>query len=357
MIQRTDRTGEELDGRARDVLREIVMQYVSSGEPISSRSLAKSGRFVLSPASLRNVMADLEDLGYLHQPHTSAGRVPTDRGYRFFINHLMKSRRLSSHEREAIDGQVAQVSEIDQVMHLASRLISRLTDQVGIVFVPTLQHLTMRSVTLIPVADFRVMVVVVGSNSVVMNKVIETRDSFTAEELEGISRYLTAEFSGRSLSSVHEMLTSRLNEERAQYDATLQKAIKIGIDAVGEVRPSDHDLFVEGAASILNKPEFSDAEAIRKTMVAFEQKERLLELLNRCFAEPGVQILVGSESRFTESYNFSLVATRYGSAASPIGLVGIIGPTRMEYARMATIVDYLGQALSRKIQETTGADS
>jgi heat-inducible transcriptional repressor len=357
MIQRTDRNGEELDGRARDVLREIVMQYVSSGEPISSRSLAKSGRFVLSPASLRNVMADLEDLGYLHQPHTSAGRVPTDRGYRFFIDHLMKSRRLSSHERETIDGQVAQVSEIDQVMHLASRLISRLTDQVGIVFLPTLQHMTMRSVTLIPVADFRVMVVVVGNNSVVMNKVIETRDSFTSEELEGISRYLTAEFAGRSLSSVHEMLTSRLNEERAQYDATLQKAIKIGIDAVGEIRPSDHDLFVEGAASILNKPEFSDAEAIRKTMVAFEQKERLLELLNRCFAEPGVQILVGSESRFTESYNFSLVATRYGSAASPIGLVGIIGPTRMEYARMATIVDYLGQALSRKIQETTGADS
>src|SRR5436305_13663666 len=129
---------EELDSRARDVLREIVMQHVSTGEAISSRSLAKCGRFQLSPASLRNVMADLEDLGYLQQPHTSAGRVPTDRGYRFFIDYLMKSRLLTQREREQIDDEVAHGKEIEDLLHLASGVISRLSDQAGVVFMPTL---------------------------------------------------------------------------------------------------------------------------------------------------------------------------------------------------------------------------
>src|SRR5438045_3354451 len=129
---------EELDSRARDVLREIVMQHVSTGEAISSRSLAKCGRFQLSPASLRNVMADLEDAGYLAQPHTSAGRVPTDRGYRFFIDNLMRSRALSQHDREVIDDEVQHATEIDEVLQLASRLLSKMSDQVGVVFMPTL---------------------------------------------------------------------------------------------------------------------------------------------------------------------------------------------------------------------------
>src|SRR6476646_12289382 len=133
-----DLHGDDLDSRAREVLREIIMQHVSTGEPISSRSLAKGGRFQLSPASLRNVMADLEDLGYLQQPHTSAGRIPTDRGYRFFIDHLMKSRNLSAHERESIDDQVGQTSEFDEVLQLTSKLLSSMSDQVGMVFMPTL---------------------------------------------------------------------------------------------------------------------------------------------------------------------------------------------------------------------------
>src|SRR5438128_8449029 len=138
MVQKLDVHDDDLDSRARDVLREIVLQHISSGEAISSRSLAKCGRFQLSPASLRNVMADLEDLGYLQQPHTSAGRVPTDRGYRFFINYLMRSRILTQREREAIDDEVAHGNEIDEVLHLASRVISRLSDQVGVIFMPTL---------------------------------------------------------------------------------------------------------------------------------------------------------------------------------------------------------------------------
>jgi heat-inducible transcriptional repressor len=351
MVQHIELSGDDLDIRAREVLREIIMQHVSTGEAISSRSLAKGGRFQLSPASLRNVMADLEDLGYLQQPHTSAGRVPTDRGYRFFIDHLMRSRTLSQRERETIDDQVSQANEIDEVLHLASRVLSKLSDQVGVIFMPTLLQFTIRSMDFVAVADNKIMCIIVGQNGVVVNKIIDTRQPLSRDELQKISRYITVEFSGLTLDSIRRRLVRMTEEERALHDDMLQKTITLGIEAVNDVAPLEHELYVEGAASILTKPEFSDAVALRKTFLALQEKEKLVEILNSCLSEEGLQILVGSESNFTQIYNFSIVTRRYGTQAAPLGMVGIIGPMRMEYARMAPLVDYLGVALSRKIEE------
>lgn len=343
---------DDLDPRSRDVLREIVMHYVSHGEPVSSRSLARGGRFALSPASLRNVMADLEDLGFVYQPHTSAGRIPTDRGYRFFINHLMRSRKLTQHERETIDKKVSEGTELDEVMQIGSRVLSRLSNQVGLVFMPTLDHLTMRTIDFVNISDRKVMCVVVGTNGVVVNKIIESDQSWTREELAAAGSYLTAEFSGMSLDAIRNRMIQQLDEERARIDAMYKRTIVLGMGVVEGVMPHGSDLFVEGATSILNKPEFSEADAMRKAFLAFEEKEKLVRILNLCVNEAGVQILIGSESPFTHDYNLSLVAARYGSASNPLGMVGIIGPTRMEYARVAPLVEYLSRALSRKIEET-----
>lgn len=351
MVQRHDIHDQELDARAREVLREIIVQHIESGEPIGSRTLAKCGRFDLSPASLRNVMADLEDLGYLAQPHTSAGRIPTDRGYRFFINHLMTSRALSLRERETIDEEVRHASEIDQVLHLAGSLLSKLSDQVGVVFMPTLLQFAIRSMDFILVAEKKIMCVIVGSNGVVVNRVIETRQPFTRDELEKISRYITGEFSGCTLETIRRRLIRMTEQERAQHDEMLQKTISLGIEAVNDVAPFERELYVEGAVSILNKPEFADAASLRKTFLALQEKEKLVEILETCLSEDGLQILIGSESDFTQVHNFSIVARRYGSNAAPLGMVGIIGPMRMEYARMAPLVDYLSRALSLKIEE------
>ena len=351
MALRLEVHDEALDSRAREVLREIIMEHVATGEAISSRSLAKSGRFQLSPASLRNVMADLEDLGYLQQPHTSAGRVPTDRGYRFFINYLMRSRILTQREREAIDDEVAHGNEIDEVLHLASRVISRLSDQVGVIFMPTLLQFAIRSMDFVLVAENRIMCVIVGTNGVVVNKLVETRLPFTRDELEKISRYITVEFSGQTLDTIRRRLVRMTEDERAQHDQLLQKTIALGIETVNDVVPLEHELVVEGATSILSKPEFADAASLRKTFLALQEKEKLVEILNSCLSEEGLQILIGSESNFTQVYNFGIVARRYGTQAAPLGMVGIIGPMRMEYARMAPLVDYLGVALSRKIEE------
>lgn len=346
-----DLHGHDLDPRAREVLREIVMQHISSGEAISSRTLAKCGRFDLSPASLRNVMADLEDLGYLQQPHTSAGRVPTDRGYRFFINHLMKSRALTPREREVIDDEVSHASAMEEVLHQASSLLSRLSDQVGVVFMPTLLQFAIRSMDFISVAESKILCVIVGANGVVVNKVIETRFTFTRDELEKISRYITAEFAGSTLELIRRRLIRMTEQERALHDEMLQKTITLGIEAVNDVAPFEHELYVEGAASILNKPEFADAAALRKTFLALQEKEKLVEILETCLMADGLQIVIGGESDFTQIHNFSIVARRYGTSAAPLGMVGIIGPMRMEYARMAPLVDYLGRALTRKIEE------
>jgi heat-inducible transcriptional repressor len=351
MVSKLEIHGDELDSRAREVLREIVLQHISSGEAISSRSLAKCGRFQLSPASLRNVMADLEDLGYLAQPHTSAGRVPTDRGYRFFIDHLMKSRNLTQRERDAIDDQVGQVDEFDAMLHHASQVLSQLSDQVGVVFMPTLLQFQMRSFDFVLVADNKIMCIIVGANGVVVNKIVETRHSFTRDELQRISRYITVEFGGMTLDAIRRRLIRMTEEERAQHDVMLQKTITLGIEAVAEVAPVEHELYVEGAASILTKPEFADAISLRKTFLALQEKEKLVEILETCLVADGLQILIGSESDFTQIHNFSIVARRYGTHAAPLGMVGIIGPMRMEYARMAPLVDYLGRTLSRKIEE------
>jgi heat-inducible transcriptional repressor len=351
MATRHDFHDFELDPRAREVLREIVIQHIDSGEPIGSRTLAKCGKFQLSPASLRNVMADLEDLGFLQQPHTSAGRIPTDRGYRFFINNLMRSKTLSLREREVIDEEVSQASEMDEVLHLAGSLASKLSDQVGVVFMPTLLQFAIRSMDFILITESKIQCVIVGVNGVVVNKIIDTRFVFSRDELEKISRYITVEFSGCTLDTIRRRLIRMTEQERAMRDQMLQKTISLGIEAVNDVAPFDHELYVEGAASILNKPEFADAASLRKTFLALQEKEKLVDILETCLSEEGLQILIGSESDFTQVHNFSIVARRYGSTSAPLGMVGIIGPMRMEYARMAPLVDYLSRALSRKIEE------
>jgi heat-inducible transcriptional repressor len=343
---------EDLEPRSREVLHEIVLEFVSSGEPISSRSLARHGHFELSPATLRNVMADLEDLGYLSQPHTSAGRIPTDSGYRFFIDHLMRSRRLHQQERAEIDDEVSRVDEVDEMMHLASRLASRMSDQVGMVFMPKLTQLVMRSVDFIPVSDAKVMCVIVGTNGVVMNKIVELTSVPSRDELAQMGRFFSEEYGGLTLERFVAHLQHDLAQERANEDPRHASALETGLGVMHEVVPLNEELCVEGTMSIFNKPEYSDTDSLRRIAVVFDRKKELASTLDQLLNDGGLQILVGSENKFTGSYNASLVVTSYGREGEPLGLVGVMGPTRMEYARMAPLVDYLARALSRKIEET-----
>lgn len=330
------------------------MQHVSTGEAVSSRSLVKGGHFDLSSATLRNAMADLEDMGLLRHPHTSAGRVPTEAGYRYFIDNLMEATGLSRSERSQIDAGVSAAGDLEEVLHQSSRLLARMSNQVGLVFLPTLLQLTMRSIDLIQVAERRLMCVIVGTNGLVINRVIDISFSSTRDELERVSNRLTNEFGGQSLGVIRERLRALLREDRTVYDQSLRRMASLGVDAIGDATPSDRDLVLEGASSILDKPEYADTEAFRRVLHALEEKERLVEVFNQLLDESGLQLVIGSESAFTESNNFSLVAMRYGTEAGPIGLVGILGPMRMPYGRILPLVEYLGNVLGRKVEEGKG---
>ncbi len=350
----TEDQADSLDTRLRDVLREVVVQHVSTGEPVSSRSLVKGGSFELSSATLRNAMADLEDLGFLRHPHTSAGRVPTEAGYRYFIDKLMRSTQLSRVEREAIDVSIGAAGDLEEILHQSSRLLARLSNQVGIVFLPSLLQLTMRSIDLIQVAERRFMCVIVGANGIVINRVIDTTFSLTREELERISNRLTNEYGGQNLLTIKERLSRVLREDRARYDEGARRTASIGFEAIGDGYPSDRDLVLEGASSILDKPEYAETEAFRKALHALEEKERLVEIFSQLLDGAGLQLVMGAESQFTEKHNFSLVAMRYGNQEGPVGLVGIIGPMRMPYGRIMPLVEYLGEVLGRKVEERKG---
>ncbi|HEX6160553.1 MAG TPA: HrcA family transcriptional regulator, partial [Thermoanaerobaculia bacterium] len=210
---------------------------------------------------------------------------------------------------------------------------------------------TIRSMDFVLIGERKIQCVIVGTNGVVVNKIIETRFVFSRDDLEKISRFISAEFSGMTLDQIRRRLIRMTEQERALHDEMLQKTISLGIEAVNDVVPYEHDLYVEGAASILNKPEYADAAALRKTFLALQEKEKLIDILETCLSEEGLQIVIGAESDFTRMHDFSIVARRYGTHSGPLGMVGIIGPMRMEYARMAPLVDYLSRALSRKIEE------
>jgi heat-inducible transcriptional repressor len=237
------------------------------------------------------------------------------------------------------------------VLGLASRLLSRLSDQVGVVFMPTLLQFAIRSMDFVLVAETKIMCIIVGTNGMVVNKIVESRLSFTRDELDKIGRYISVEFAGLTLDAIRRRLVRLTEQERALHDKMLQKTIALGIEAVDDVTPLDHELYLDGAESMLTKPEFLDATTIRRTFLALQEKEKLVDILNACLAEDGLQILIGSESDFTNIHNFGIVARSYGTHNAPLGIVGILGPMRMEYARMAPLVDYLGRALSRKIEE------
>lgn len=348
--------GDNLDVRLRDVLREVVIQHISTGDAVSSRSLVKGGHFDLSSATLRNAMADLEDLGYLRHPHTSAGRVPTEAGYRYFIHNLMRSTRLTRLERESIDASVGAAGDLEEMLHQSSRMLARMSNQVGLVFLPSLLQLSMRSIDLIQVSERRLMCVIVGTSGIVINRVIDTSFSLTREDLERFSNRLTNEYTGQPLWVIRQRLTAILRESRTRGDESWRRMASLGVDAIGDASPSDHDLILEGASSILDKPEYADTEAFRRALHALEEKERLVEVFNQLLDDTGLQLVIGSESQFTDSHNFSLVAMRYGSDTGPLGLVGIIGPMRMQYARVLPLVEYLGQVLGRKVEERKGDD-
>jgi heat-inducible transcriptional repressor len=338
-----------LDGRSRAILKEIIRVHVDTGRPVSSRALFKSQRFALSPASIRNIMADLTDAGFLAQPHTSAGRVPTDRAYRLYIDELMRQRKVNDEIREQVDSDLDSAGgDVSRLFTAASRLLSELSGEVGFVVAPDELHTVIKSLRFLAVAPGKILVVQVSEPDVVASTVLETDVEFMPAELEAISSRLTREYGGLTLHEVRRRLIAALERERAEADRMLGRAAALARRAL-EKRDGEDRLYYEGTSNLLEKPEFSDVDSLKRIFHAFDEKAKLLDLVSRYLESRGTSVVLGSEDSRAVDPQLSAVLTSYGTGETLTGMLGVIGPARREYTRVIPVVELLGRAVSERL--------
>lgn len=344
-----------LDGRSREVLASVIVAYIESAVPVSSRQLTKGGKFGLSSASLRNAMADLEDLGFLMHPHVSAGRVPTDLGYRAFVSELMTTRLPSPEERARIAEELSpEPFETDRFFQATSRVLSRLTGEVGVVAAPASARFVLDSVHFTRLTERKILIAEISDAGLVESRLIETRDDYAQVELDAISRRLTVDYAGRTLDEIRAHLLEALAEEKSRMDRALARALELGRRAFAEGRPENDAVFVDGTESLLEKPEFrGDVEALRRMFRAFEEKARLVSLLTDCLSWNGARVVIGSDSAFTGETQTAVVTAPYRMGDRVLGALGVVGPRRMEYERVVPLVEELGRYVSRRLTEGT----
>jgi heat-inducible transcriptional repressor len=339
-----------LDDRDREILKLIIRSYVTSGEPVGSRTLAKSMEWRLSPATIRNIMADLEEAGYLAQPHTSAGRIPSEKGYRFYVDNLTDSGRLSKSDERYISRMLAESDSPEDVMARASVVLSTISKNVGIVIAPPMGAIILKHIEFLDLSDGKILVIFVSTSGLVQRKLIRVGERYTQDELDKAGRYLVEKFSGKTLTEIRNELLRMMQAERSMFDRMLSLLQTWG-ETLSE--PSNADgIYLQGTTNIINQPEFADVQRMRMLFQMFEEKGRLVKILNECIASnppEGVRIAIGSELGVPDMRGFTLITSSYASSDHMTGFLGIIGPTRMEYERGISIVEYLGRVVGEMI--------
>jgi heat-inducible transcriptional repressor len=335
-----------LNERTQHLLRALVERYIRDGHPVGSRTLARDAGLDLSPATVRNAMADLEELGYLHAPHTSAGRVPTVRGYRFFIDALLRLKPLENQQieilRRRIDPPARDGAELARSV---SDLLSGITHLAGVVMLPRRNAVTLRQVEFLPLSENRVLVILVLNTQEVQNRIIQTRRPYSAVELQQAANYLNVEFAGRDIQQVREALLRDLREARDSLDRLMQTVVEMA-EQTFETEPSGEDYVVAGQTHLMQCADLSDLDKLRQLFEAFNQKRDLLHLFDQCLHADGVQIFIGEESGFEALEGCSVVTAPYSVEGRVLGVLGVIGPTRMAYDRVIPLVDVTARLLA-----------
>jgi heat-inducible transcriptional repressor len=337
-----------LGEREKAVIEAVIEDYIQTAEPVGSRTVAKILKMALSPATIRNVMADLEESGFLMQPHTSAGRVPTDKAFRYYVDRLLEIRRLSRLSRDRIDSSL-QIEKMDitEILRRASTLLSSLSKQTGVVLGPRFDSTVFKHVEFIRVSEKRVLVVLVSTMGEVQNKIIEVDESMTQDELDQYSRYLTEIMGGLTLAEAKGRIMEEMKQERVLFDRLMFRALQLSQKALEGL--GEGDIYIEGKTNIIRSPEFSDLEKMRLLFLAFEEKGKLVKLLDKALSASGIQIFIGEENELREMKSCSVIAARYAKESSVLGTVGVIGPTRMDYCTIIPLVDYTARMVSKML--------
>jgi len=342
-----------LNERNVKILQAVLKHFISTAEPVGSRTISKKYLRDLSPATIRNAMSDLEDSGFLKQPHPSAGRVPTDRAYRFYVDNLCKIPKPSHRDSEAIKKKLeSNRTEAMETILQSSKVLSDLSNQASIILLPKFANITFKRIELIKTGAFQVLVVFISKSGVVQNKLINLKDDLTQDKLDSISRYLNDQFNNLTLREVRKKIVSTMKREKRIYNNLLKKAMELIQKAFIEDE-IEGDFYIAGTTNIFDKPEFSDdLKKMKGILSAFEEKSKLMYILDQCLKEEGTSIIIGSENRIHEMQDCSLVTHTYKYGANVLGTVGIFGPKRMEYPKIISLVDYTANILSNKLSDS-----
>ncbi len=341
----------DLSDRAQHLLKALVERYIRDGHPVGSRALTRESGLSLSAATIRNVMADLEDLGLLVSPHTSAGRVPTVEGYRFFIDTLLTLESLADEEVEQVERRILEAAQDDTegLMKQASGVLSQLTHLAGIVMVPDENARTLRQIEFLPLSEQRVLVILVVNEREVQNRVIQVDRTFSATELQQIGNFLTAEFAGVALVDIREQLSRQLETDEGAFRDLLELAAQLAEHTFQSTKV-EKDYVVAGETNLMDFEEMADVSRLRDMFDMLAQKRDVLGLLDKCLGVDGLQIFIGHESGNDVLDDCSVITAPYTRDGQIIGVLGVIGPTRMPYDRVIPIVDVTARLLGAALK-------
>jgi heat-inducible transcriptional repressor len=350
-----DTRDETLSERAQQLLRALIESYIRDGQPVGSRVLSRESGLSLSSATIRNVMADLEELGFVSSPHTSAGRIPTDKGYRFFVDTLLHVRPLDNAAVTEMRRQFdAKLDSSKALVASASQLLSSVTQLAGVVTLPRAQQASITQIEFVALSENRVLVVLVFNDREVQNRILQLERYFSPDELKRASNFLNEQFRGRTLAQVRQEILNQIKEAHEHMNKLMLDAISVAQQVFApESKDEDRlEYVIAGETNLMGVAELSSVERLRRLFEAFNEKRDFLHLLDQSLRAEGVQIFIGHESGYQVLDDCSVITAPYGDGESVIGVLGVIGPTRMAYERVIPIVDMtaklLGAALNSR---------
>ncbi len=340
----------DIDERAQRLLRVLIERYLREGQPVGSRTLSRDSGLELSPATVRNVMSDLEDMGLVRSPHTSAGRIPTSQGLRLFIDSLLTVQPLDSSEAERLRAKLAPDVSIRELMSNTSNLLSEFTRLAGLVTLPHHDRLRLRQVEFLPLSERRVLVILVVNNSEVENRIITVDRDYSPGELEQASNYLNSTFAGHDLFEIRRRVLTEMQNTRDHMDQLMRDAIEIADKALATAEENDY--LLAGQTNLMGLAELADTGKLRQLFEVFNEKSQILHLLDGAISADGIQIFIGEESGYEALDDCSVVTAPYRVDGQLVGVLGVIGPTRMAYDRVIPIVDMTARLLGAALHQS-----
>jgi heat-inducible transcriptional repressor len=336
--------------RAQYLLKVLIQRFIRDGQPVGSRTLSRDSGLDLSPATIRNVMADLEELGFVSSPHTSAGKVPTPRGYRLFVDTLVRYKQPKGDDIRKLQAQFEkQFNDSDELLGAVSSLLSNITSMAGVVTIPRVHQATLRQIEFLPLSEKRVLAILVINDREVQNRILHIDREYTAAELQRAANYINENYAGTDLLQIRERLISDLETTRDSMNRAMHDIIAVAQAAMHETTPKNQFLLA-GETNLMDFAELSDLDTLRRLFEAFSRKRFMLDLLDRSINAKGVQIFIGDESGFQILDNCSVVTAPYNVDDDTIGVLGVIGPTRMAYDRVVPIVAVTARLLGTALK-------